>query len=148
MARYDKDSDTQIITNHSKPPDKTKGRMSVRDAAAMEMPQQHLETHMPGTVVHGFGAGQPDTMKRHTSTGDTWTPGTGDTVTALIEQIFQLPFQAQLGVMRMIAPRILGAMDARDQESFMTHLRMELHSHMGDEGMRTQSMDTPDIQGT
>ncbi|WP_375771654.1 hypothetical protein NR798_12395 [Archangium gephyra] len=149
MARYDKDPDTQIITNNTTPPGKTKGQMSIRDAAAMEMPQQQLETHMPGTVVHGFGDGQPGTMKRHLSGEGTWTPATADTVTALVEQLFQLPFQAQLGVMRMIAPRILGAMDARDQESFMKDLRMELESHVaGEEPMRTQSMDTEDIQGT
>jgi hypothetical protein len=149
MARYDKDTDTQIITNNSKQPGKTKGQMSIREAAAMEMPEQHMETRMPGTVVHGFGSGQPETMKRHTSGGETWTPGTGDTVTALVEQIFQLPFQAQLGVMRMIASKILGAMDARDQEMFMKGLRMELDSQVtGDESMQAQSMDTPDIQGT
>lgn len=149
MARYDKDTDTHIITNNGRQPDKTKGEMSVREAAAMEMPEQHLETGVPGTVVHGFGTGQPEPMKRHTGGGETWTPGTGDTVTALIEQIFQLPFQAQLGVMRMIAPRILGAMDARDQEMFMNDLRMELESQVtGDEGMQAQSMDMHDIQGT
>ena len=152
MARYDKDSDTHVITNgtnNGRQPGKAKGQMSIREAAAMEMPEQHMETGMPGTVVHGFGTGQPETMKRHTRGAETWTPRTGDTVTALVEQIFQLPFQAQLGVMRILAPRILGAMDARDQESFINGLRMELDSHMtGDENLQTQSMDTPDIQGT
>lgn len=152
MARYDKDSDTHVITNNTnngRQAGKTKGQMSIREAAAMEMPEQHLETAMPGTVVHGFGTGQPETMKRHSSGGETWTPATGDTVTALVEQIFQLPFQAQLGVMRMISTRILGAMDARDQEMFMRGLRMELDSHMtGDENIQTQSMNTPDSQGT
>ncbi|MFY0565113.1 hypothetical protein ACN28E_14830 [Archangium lansingense] len=149
MARYDKDTDTQVITNNGKTPGKTKGEMSIREAAAQEMPEQHLETSMPGTVVHGFGSGQPETMKRHTGSGESWTPGTGDKVTALVEQLFQLPFQAQLGVMRMIAPRILGAMDARDQEAFINDLRMEVDSEgTGDTRTQAQSMNTEDIQGT
>lgn len=141
MTRYDKDTDTPIITSDDKQPGKTKGQMSIREAAAMELPEQHIETGMPGTVVHGFGDGQAETEKRHTGGGETWTPSTGDTVTALVEQLLELPFQAQLGVMRMIAPRILGAMDARDRESFLNGLREE-------PGGEAPSQDTLDIQGT
>jgi hypothetical protein len=142
MAQYDKDKDITL--------DKPKGQMSIRDAAAMEMPTQHLETSVPGTAVHGFGDGQADTVKRHASTPDT-TMGmpqrsTGESVTELVETILQLPFHAQLGVMRMIAPRILGSMDARDRENFMSVLRSE----MGVEGSEASPMNMPDIdiQGT
>jgi hypothetical protein len=149
MAQYDKDEDITIHPpTNGKNIDKPKGQMSIRDAAAMEMPTQHLETGVPGTTVHGFGDGQADTVKRHASTAD-MTMGmpqrsAGESVTELVEMIFQLPFHAQLGVMRMIAPRILGAMDARDRENFMSTLRSE----MGAEGTEASHMGMPDIQGT
>jgi hypothetical protein len=114
----------------------------------MEMPTQHLETALPGTAVHGFGDGQADTVKHHMSTAD-MTMGmpqrsAGESVTELVERIFQLPFHAQLGVMRMIAPRILGALDARDRENFMSTLRSELSA----EGTDAGHLDMTDIQGT
>jgi hypothetical protein len=169
MARYDKDTQPHITPpNNDKHMDKPKGEMSIREAAAMEMPEQHLETGMPGTVVHGFGAGQAETVKRHTGIGQPWMPAqdmgpgmdmdmgtgmqqqsTGESVTEIVERIFQLPFQAQLGVMRMIAPRILGAMDARDQEGFLNNLRMELDSGVtSEENTEDHSMNMQDLQGT
>jgi hypothetical protein len=139
MAQHDKDKDITI--------DKPKGQMSIRDAAAKEMPAQHLETSVPGTAVHGFGEGQAGTVKRHTSTAD-MTMGmpqrsAGESVTELVEKLFQLPFHAQLGVLRMIAPRILEAMDARDRESFMS----TLHSETGAEGTEAGPMNMEDIKG-
>ncbi|HYO54935.1 hypothetical protein [Archangium sp.] len=153
MAQYDKENG--INTTHTdKHLDKPKGEMSIREAAAMEMPQQqHMETGMRGTPVHGFGNGT-ETMKRHTGTGmnvDMGTPqrSAGESVTEIIDQVFQLPFHAQLSVMRMIAARVLGAMDARDRENFLTSLRTE---HGGEdtsgESTEAQTMNTPDIQGT
>ena len=149
MAQYDKDEDITIHPpSTGKHIDKPKGQMSIRDAAAMEMPTQHLETAMPGTAVHGFGDGQADTVKHHTPTAD-MTMGmrqrsAGESVTEIVEMIFQLPFHAQLGVMRMIAPRILEAMDARDRETFMSTLRSE----MGAEGTEASPMNPQGIQGT
>ena len=54
----------------------------------------------------------------------------------LIEQMTRLPFHAQLSVLRMMAPRILGVMDGRDRDIFLNDLRREL------------TMDDQDIQGT
>ncbi|QRK08702.1 hypothetical protein JQX13_00480 [Archangium violaceum] len=162
MARYDKDTDIQInppLTekHHA---DKPKGEMSVRDAAAMEMgmSQQTVETGMRGAPVHGFGNGT-ETTKRHTGMGmDTMSMGpigmgapqqsTGESLTEVVEHIFHLPFQAQLGLMRMIAPRILGAMDARDQESFLNDLRSELSTMAGEESTHAPPMNTQDLQDT
>lgn len=159
MARYDKDTDIQInppLTE--KHADKPKGQMSVRDAAAreMQMSQQHVETGMRGVPVHGFGNGT-ETTKRHTGVGmDTMSPigmgtpqqSTSESLTAVVDRIFQLPFQAQLGVMRMIAPRILGAMDARDQESFLNDLRSEISPMSGEESTQAPPMKTQDLQDT
>jgi hypothetical protein len=150
MAQYDKDEDITIHPpSTGKNIDKPKGQMSIRDAAAMEMPTQQLETGVPGTAVHGFGDGQADTVKHHTTPTADMTMGmqqrsAAESVTEVVELIFQLPFHAQLGVMRMIAPRILGAMDARDRENFMSTLRSELSA----EGTEASPMNTPDIQGT
>ncbi|WNG49692.1 hypothetical protein F0U60_40415 [Archangium minus] len=155
MARYDKDTDIQInppLTE--KHADKPKGEMSIRDAAAREigMSQQTVETGMRGAPVHGFGNGT-ETTKRHTEMGmGTMSPigmgtpqqSTGESLTAVVERIFQLPFQAQLGVMRMIAPRILGSMDARDQESFLNDLRSELSTMSGEESTHAPPMDMQD----
>ncbi len=152
MARYDDDKDIHIpqIEKH---PDKPKGQMSIRDAAAMEMPQQQLmETGMRGTPVHGFGNGT-ETVKRHTGMGTDMTmtqASAGESVTTIIDQVFELPFHAQLGVMRMIASRVLGMMDARDREKLLNELRMMDH-HGEDTGVETSEArmtDTPDIQGT
>ena len=151
MARYDKDSDITLPTaNSPKSIDKRKGEMSIREAASLEIQAVHTETGMRGMPVHGFGEGVADTPKRHTTPSDMTLSAppmsAGDSVTGMLDQIFQLPFHAQLGMLRMIAPRILGAMDARDRESFMNALRadidtMEMESH-------TPSTDPHDIQGT
>jgi hypothetical protein len=81
-------------------------------------------------------------------------PNTGDSVTTIIDQVFELPFHAQLSVMRMIASRVLGAMDARDRESVLNGLRMEME-HTGEdtgvetsEARMTDTPGTPDLQGT
>ncbi|MGZ3458894.1 MAG: hypothetical protein ACXU86_10380 [Archangium sp.] len=157
MARYDKDSDFPRSTpNPDKHLDKPKGQMSIREAAAMEMPEQHLETVRPGTVVHGFGEGQTPMEKRHTGIptadmqmGMQQQPSPGESVTMIIEQVFQLPFHAQASVLRMIASRVLGAMDARDQENFLRDLRADLGKMMsGEESTATSSTNTEDIQGT
>lgn len=158
MARDDKDI---IIPTTEKHPDKPKGQMSIREAAAMEMPQQQLmETGMRGTPVHGFGNGT-ETVKRHTDMGmdvgmgmgmNTSQPSTGDSVTKIIDQVFELPFHAQLGVMRMIATRVLGMMDARDRENLLNGLRMEHATEdKGVENSEARMTDTPtppDFQGT
>jgi hypothetical protein len=157
MARYDKDSDIQI--NPTITPDthidKRKGQMSVRDAAALEIAQQPVETSMRGIPVHGFGDGT-ETEKRHTGTGmpmgmmnlGTSQQGMSEAMTRVIDQIFQLPFQAQLSVMRMMASRVLGAMDARDQEMFLKELRLELDGMAGEDTPVAGPMNEPDIQGT
>jgi hypothetical protein len=156
MARYDKDSDIQINpTTQDTHIDKRKGKMSVRDAAALEMSQQQVETGMRGTPVHGFGNGT-ETEKRHTGTGmptgmmnlDTSQQGTGESMTRILDQLFQLPFHAQLSVMRMMASRVLGAMDARDQEQFLKELRTELDKMAGEETAAAGPTTGPDIQGT
>jgi hypothetical protein len=163
MARDDKDI---IPPTTAKPPDKPKGQLSIREAAAMEMPQHHMETGIRGTPVHGFGNGT-ETAKRHTGmdtgvglgmnmgmTLDTPQQSAGESVTKIIDQVFELPFHAQLSVMRMIASRVLGAMDSRDRESFLNGLRMEVEhageetSVEGTEARMTDTTDTPDIQGT
>ncbi|HEX5744647.1 MAG TPA: hypothetical protein VFZ09_00310 [Archangium sp.] len=164
MTQDDKDIITPTTENH---PDKRKGHMSIREAAAMEMSQQqhmHMEPGIRGVPVHGFGNGT-ETVKRHTGmdtgmgmnmgmspdTTATAQPNTGDTVTKLIDQVFELPFNAQLSVMRMLASRVLGAMDARDREGFLSGLRMEME-HTGEdtgvESSQARMTDTPDIQGT
>ncbi|MFL5358463.1 hypothetical protein [Archangium sp.] len=158
MARYDKDSDIQINPTTTTPDthiDKRKGSMSVRDAAALEISQQEVETSMRGTPVHGFGNGT-GTEKRHTGTGmpmgmmnlDMPQQGMDESMTRIIDQLFQLPFQAQLSVMRMMASRVLGAMDARDQEMFLKELRMELDKMAGEDTPVAGPMNEPDIQGT
>lgn len=172
MTQDDKDIIIPTTENH---PDKPKGQLSIREAAAMEMPQQHMhmETGMRGTPVHGFGDGT-ETEKRHTGMGtgmnmgmgmdmnmdmsmDTPAPSTGESVTTIIDQVFELPFHAQLGVMRMIATRVLGAMDARDRENFLNGLWMD-HPGMEhteedtsvetSEARMTDTPSTPDLQGT
>jgi hypothetical protein len=142
MARYDKDNEFN----------KPKGQMSVREAASMEMEEHTTETlSMRGKAVHGFGNGT-DTSKRHTGTRpmDMQPPSAGESVTRIMDMIFQLPFHAQLSVMRMMAPRVLGAMDARDLDNFLRDLRSEISTSMepGEEGTGTHATDTPDIQGT
>ncbi|KFA92688.1 hypothetical protein [Archangium violaceum] len=164
MTQDDKDIITPTTENH---PDKRKGQMSIREAAAMEMPQlQHMETGIRGVPVHGFGNGT-ETVKRHTGMGtdtgmamnvgtamDSSQTSAGESVTKIIDQVFELPFHAQLSVMRMLASRVLGAMDARDREGFLNGLRMEMEHAGEDTGVetseaRTTNMpDTPDIQGT
>ncbi len=153
MAQHDKDKDiTRSTPNTENNIDKPKGQMSIRDAAAKEMPTQHIETSMPGTAVHGFGEGQADTVKRHTSTADMAMgmpqPSAGESVTKLVEQIFQLPFHAQLGVLRMIAPKILGAMDARDRKNFLSTLSSETSEEgTAEKGTAASPMSMEDIQG-
>lgn len=157
MARYDKDSDIQInpTTTPDTHFDKRKGQMSVRDAAALEISQQSVEASTRGTPVHGFGNGT-ETEKRHTGTGmpmgmlnvDMSQQGMGESMTRIIDQLFQLPFQAQLSVMRMMASRVLGAMDARDQEKFLKELRMELDKVTDEDTAVAGPMNEPDIQGT
>ncbi|MFE8596208.1 hypothetical protein [Archangium violaceum] len=164
MTQDDKDIIIPTTENH---PDKRKGQMSIREAAAMEMPQQqHMETGIRGVPVHGFGNGT-ETVKRHTGMGmdtgmamnvgtamDTSQASAGESVTKIIDQVFELPFHAQLSVMRMIASRVLGAMDARDREGFLNGLRMEMVHAGEDTGVETPGArmagtpDTPDIQGT
>jgi hypothetical protein len=153
MARYDKDGDITLPTsNPQKNIDKRKGEMSIREAASLEMQTVHTETGMRGMPVHGFGDGMADTPKRHTPSTDmtlTAPPmSTGDSVTGMLDQLFQLPFHAQLGMLRMIAPRILGAMDARDRESFMNALRAEIDTMDVEAHGHTASTDPHDIQGT
>lgn len=158
MARYDKDSDIQINPTTNTPDthiDKRKGQMSVRDAAALEISQQQAEASMRGTPVHGFGNGT-ETEKRHTGTGmpmgmmnmNMSQQGTSEPMTRIVDQLFQLPFQAQLSVMRMMASRVLGAMDARDQTKFLEELRMELDKMAGKDTAAAGPMNEPDIQGT
>jgi hypothetical protein len=152
MARYDRDQDITINTPTSqKNIDKPKGQMSIRDAAAMEMPEQHIETSRPGTTVHGFGNGQIETPKRHTDLGQpqVLARSTGESVTMLVEQLFQLPFHAQLSVMRMLATRVLGALDAGDQEKFLRDLRSELQKvEPTEETEEARAPDAQDVQGT
>lgn len=157
MARYDKDSDIQL--NPSTTPDthidKRKGQMSVRDAAALEMTQQTVETSMRGTPVHGFGNGT-ETEKRHTGTGmpmammnmDPPEQGMSESMNRIMDQLLQLPFQAQLSMMRVMASRVLGAMDARDQEKFLAELRTELDTLAGQGTAEAGPLNEPDIQGT
>jgi hypothetical protein len=157
MARYDKDSDLQL--HPTTPPethfDKRKGPMSVRDAAALEISLEAVETSTRGTPVHGFGNGT-ETEKRHTGTGmpmgmmnlDMPQQGMGESMTRIIDQLFQLPFQAQLSVMRIMASRVLGAMDARDQELFLKELRAELDKLADADTPVAGPMNEPDIQGT
>ncbi|HYO74728.1 MAG TPA: hypothetical protein VEU33_52525 [Archangium sp.] len=161
MTQDDQDIITPTTEKH---PDKPKGQLSIREAAAMEMPQHPMETGIRGTPVHGFGNGT-ETVKRHTGmdtgmgmnrgmTLDTPQQSAGDSVTKIIDQVFELPFHAQLSVMRMIASRVLGTMDARDRESFLNGLRMEME-HIGEdtgvetsEARMTDTPSTPDLQGT
>lgn len=157
MARYDKDSDIQLNPTPSPDThiDKRKGQLSVRDAAALEITQESAKTSMRGQPVHGFGNGT-ETEKRHTGTGmpmgmlnlDTSSQGMSESMTRIIDQLFQLPFQAQLSVMRMMASRVLGAMDARDQEMFLKQLREELDKMAGEDTAAAGPMNEPDIQGT
>lgn len=153
MAQYDKDSDITFTTsNPQKNIDKRKGEMSIREAASLEMQTVHTETGMRGMPVHGFGDGVSDTPKRHTTPSDMTMPAqpmsAGDSVTGMIDQVFQLPFHAQLGMLRMIAPRILAGMDARDRESFISSLRADIETMDTEAHAQTPSMDPHDIQGT
>ncbi|HEX8819187.1 MAG TPA: hypothetical protein VF794_04625 [Archangium sp.] len=140
MARYDRDS-TPRMTNDPQHLDKLKGQMSVREAASMEMPEQHIGMERRGTTVHGFGDGQTGMPMHGQRT-------VSESVVELIEQVFQLPFHAQLSMMRMMAPRILGVMDARDQETFLNDLRRELESMMSGEQTETPIRGEQDIQDT
>ncbi|WP_257454470.1 hypothetical protein [Archangium lipolyticum] len=175
MARYDKDD--ELNTPHPKHIDKPKGEMTIREAASKEMEEQSTGTTvMRGKAVHGFGNGT-DTSKRHGDMrsmdmpmmhgpalqeveapmkGSTagmgmgmQPPSTGESVTRLMDMIFQLPFHAQLSVLRMMAPRVLGSMDSRDLDNFLRDLRSEISTvESGEEGTGTRITNTPDIQGT
>jgi hypothetical protein len=149
MTRYDKDIPPQT-TNPSQHTDKPKGQMSIREAASMEMPRQHLGMERRGTTVHGFGTGQTGMPMQGTPSGmDMEQQDVGEAVMELMERVFQLPFHAQLSMMRMMAPRILGVMDARDRENVLNELREELTSMMsGEEHTPMTPMDEQDIQGT
>jgi hypothetical protein len=142
-----KDTTPQMMMNGEPHTDKPKGQMSIREAASMEMPQQHLGMERRGTTVHGFGEGQTE-MPMQANMGQ---PGVGEAVMELIERMTRLPFHAQLSVMRMMAPRILGVMDARDREIFLNDLRRELMSMMMSDEEQPETpmmMDEQDLQGT
>ncbi len=141
-----KDTTPQMM-NGAPHTDKPKGQMSIREAASMEMPEQHLGMERRGTTVHGIGDGQTE-LPMNAHMGQT---GVGEAVMELIERMTQLPFHAQLSVMRMMAPRILGVMDARDRELFLNDLRRELTSMMMSDEEPPETpmmMDEQDIQGT
>jgi len=130
-------------THHT---DKPKGQMSIREAASLEMPEQHLGMERRGTTVHGFGDGQTE-LPMQATTGQS---GVGEAVMELIERMTRLPFHAQLGVLRMMAPRILGVMDGRDRDIFLNDLRRELTSMMMSDEEPPETpmmMDEQDIQG-
>ena len=143
-----KDTTPQMM-NGAPHTDKPKGQMSIREAASMELPAQHLGMERRGTTVHGFGDGQTELpMNADMGMGQ---QGVGEAVMELIERMTQLPFHAQLSVMRMMAPRILGLMDARDREIFLNDLRRELTSMMMSDEEHPETpmmMDEQDIQGT
>ena len=143
-----KDTTPQMM-NGAPHTDKPKGQMSIREAASMEMPEQHLGMERRGTTVHGFGDGQTELpMNANMGMGQ---QGVGEAVMELIERMTQLPFHAQLSVMRMMAPRILGVMDGRDREIFLKDLRRELMSMMMSDEEHPETpmmMDEQDIQGT
>jgi hypothetical protein len=138
---------TPQMMNGEHPTDKPKGQMSIREAASMEMPEQHLGMERRGTTVHGFGDGQTEPPMQATM----GQSGVGEAVMELIERMTRLPFHAQLSVMRMMAPRILGVMDGRDRELFLNDLRRELTSMMMSDEEHPETpmmMDEQDIQGT
>jgi hypothetical protein len=144
-----KDTTPQMM-NGAPPTDKPKGQMSIREAASMELPEQHLGMERRATTVHGFGDGQTELpMNANMGMGQ---QGVGEAVMELIERMTRLPFHAQLSVMRMMAPRILGVMDARDRELFLNDLRRELTSMMMSDEEHPETpmmmMDEQDIQGT
>ncbi len=56
-------------------------------------------------------------------------PGPGQAGKALeevIDRILNLPFSAQLGVLRTVAPRIVAQLEGRDQEAFLKELQGEI----------------------
>jgi hypothetical protein len=104
-----KDIDKSNVEKHI---DKPKGEVSVREAASLEMPLQGSEPHRVEIPMQGgpSGAGQRNV---------------GESVTEIVDRIFQLPFRAQLGVLRAIGPRILGALDARDRDTVLREMIQE-----------------------
>jgi hypothetical protein len=44
----------------------------------------------------------------------------------VVDQIFALPFHAQLGVLRTIAPQIVGCLEPEQREGFMRDLSREI----------------------
>ncbi|HSP81477.1 MAG TPA: hypothetical protein VLQ93_23365 [Myxococcaceae bacterium] len=110
MGRYD-DFDKP---DQQKKIDKPKGEHSIREAAAMELPMQGTPQEPRREEISMKGGRTPAGRSA------------GESVSEVVDHIFQLPFRAQLGVLRTIAPKILGAMDARDRAGFLRALGEEL----------------------
>jgi hypothetical protein len=51
-----------------------------------------------------------------------------ESVTEVVNHIFELPFDAQLGVLRTIAPQIIGCLQGEQREGFMRDLEEEIEN--------------------
>ena len=51
-----------------------------------------------------------------------------ESVKQVVDHIFELPFEAQLGVLRTIAPRIIVCLQGEEREGFLRDLNDEIES--------------------
>jgi hypothetical protein len=97
--------------------DKKKGDVSVREAASMEAVAQVQPGEQPGEF-------QSKPLSEMGPSGRSRTAA--ESVSDIVNHTFELPFRAQLGILRTIAPRILAAMDANDRAGFLVDLNREI----------------------
>ncbi len=64
---------------------------------------------------------RPERLRARSDTGQT-----GRALEDVIGRILDLPFGAQLGVLRTVAPRIVAQLDGRDMEAFLKNLQSEI----------------------
>jgi hypothetical protein len=52
--------------------------------------------------------------------------GAASSLEGVVDKILELPFGAQLGLLRSVAPRIIAMLDGRDRETFLRQLHNEI----------------------
>jgi hypothetical protein len=53
-------------------------------------------------------------------------PSAASSLESVVDKILELPFGAQLGLLRSVAPRVIAMLDGRDRETFLRQLHNEI----------------------
>lgn len=90
----------------------------VREAISRE---REREARTYGQAPVPRDTSRPERLRARPTEGQT-----GKALEEVIERILDLPFGAQLGVLRTVAPRIVAQLEGRDQEAFLKNLQSEI----------------------